>query len=643
MASDNGKAISPDTESPSVRFLAPGRSEAKTVETALSRHGFSVSIEYDVTTVLADLPTPDTECLLVADTLSSITSEQLLDKVREQDPRLPVVFLLTDAPTTFVDRLENADTAAFVTGDVESVSYDRLADRIRAVVATYRTSQARRTEREVIERLEDRIYQTERKITALHSVAMELNTTATVEGVYEQTVAAAEDILDLGICFAFAVEGDHFVPKAQSSTPTDRELVPVALDSGVMGETYRTGESDRTVDMELHALADPEFGEYQSGISVPIREFGVFQAVSEEAGAFDEIDLELTELLTAHAASVLQRLSFEEELRIERDRYAALFRNSGDCILEAEFDDGDAIVRRVNPAFEDVFGYAEADIVGCDVDDIIVSEDRYEGARSLTNRVRNGEVVQAEVRRQTSDGLKDFLLRSVPVDDDTLYAVYTDITDQKETERRIAQQNERLDAFASTVSHDLRNPLNVAQSHLELARDEQDSEDLQAVAQAHDRIETLIGDVLALAHEGDRALNVEPVALATVVDAAWQSIAPADASLRIESERRILADEGQLQQLVENLIRNAVEHGGEDVSVVVGECDAGFYVADTGPGIPPQEREEVFEAGYSTTAEGTGFGLSIVKQVAQAHGWNVEVVESADRGARFEITDVEWE
>jgi Signal transduction histidine kinase len=64
-------------------------------------------------------------------------------------------------------------------------------------------------------------------------------------------------------------------------------------------------------------------------------------------------------------------------------------------------------------------------------------------------------------------------------------------------------------------------------------------------------------------------------------------------------------------------------------------------VADTGPGIPESEREAVFEAGYSTNKEGTGFGLRIVEEVADAHDWNVAVTESKQGGTRFEITGVE--
>jgi signal transduction histidine kinase len=114
-----------------------------------------------------------------------------------------------------------------------------------------------------------------------------------------------------------------------------------------------------------------------------------------------------------------------------------------------------------------------------------------------------------------------------------------------------------------------------------------------------------------------------------------------DATLRNEAEGMILADEGRLRQLLENLIRNAIEHGGEGVSVTVGTLPDGFYVADDGPGIDPDRREEVFDAGHSTSQSGTGFGLRIVEQVADAHGWSVRAVESEAGGARFEVTGIE--
>ncbi|MFB6130406.1 MAG: sensor histidine kinase [Salinigranum sp.] len=224
----------------------------------------------------------------------------------------------------------------------------------------------------------------------------------------------------------------------------------------------------------------------------------------------------------------------------------------------------------------------------------------------------------------------------------SLVAEGRDVTERRASQRRLERQNRRLDEFASVVSHDLRNPLNVAEGRLSLAREECESEHLDAVGRAHERMRLLIEDLLTVAREGETAIEVEPLELADAVDACWRNVATAGATLVAETDRTIQADPGLLYRLLENLMRNAVEHGGEAVTVTVLDCEGGFAVEDDGPGIPGDERDRVFEMGYSTTAGGTGFGLSIVEQVVDTHGWEVGVGESPAGGARFEITGVEF-
>jgi len=224
--------------------------------------------------------------------------------------------------------------------------------------------------------------------------------------------------------------------------------------------------------------------------------------------------------------------------------------------------------------------------------------------------------------------------------------------------RQVRQRAEarRLEEFASVVSHDLRNPLSVAQGRLALAREarDADSDHLGDVAGALDRMDALIEDLLALARAGDAATDREAIELVAAAEAAWGTVETGSATLVIEADGVVSADRGRLRQLLENLFRNTVEHGstspssesredGDGVTVTVGDLSdrKGFYVADDGPGIPEGEHERVFEAGYSTASEGTGLGLSIVREVADAHGWEVGATESAAGGARFEITGVE--
>lgn len=210
-----------------------------------------------------------------------------------------------------------------------------------------------------------------------------------------------------------------------------------------------------------------------------------------------------------------------------------------------------------------------------------------------------------------------------------------------EHEQQLRAQNQRLEEFTSVVSHDLRNPLNVAIGSLDLAREEPDSDHLDTVSRAHDRMAELIDDLLALAKEGAAAAETDAVDLGAMLERCWQQVETADATLEAPSEQTIRADASRFRQFLENLFRNAVDHGPADVTVTVGDLAEGFYVADDGPGIAAEERDRLFEMGYSTAETGTGFGLAIVAEIAEAHGWSIDVTESASGGARFEVTGVE--
>jgi signal transduction histidine kinase len=208
---------------------------------------------------------------------------------------------------------------------------------------------------------------------------------------------------------------------------------------------------------------------------------------------------------------------------------------------------------------------------------------------------------------------------------------------QRRTEAELRRENERLERVASVISHDLRSPLSVAQGRLEFLADEVDSKHLDAVEASHDRIEELITDILTLAREGRAVDETESVDLESVATDAWDHVVTDGATLVTDGTTTLQADRSRLTQLFENLFRNAIEHANADVTVTVGRTEDGFYVADDGPGIPADRRKEVFDPGLSTHEDGTGFGLAIVREIAQAHDWTVEAAESEDGGARFEI------
>ncbi len=211
----------------------------------------------------------------------------------------------------------------------------------------------------------------------------------------------------------------------------------------------------------------------------------------------------------------------------------------------------------------------------------------------------------------------------------------------KDREENLERQNKRLEEFTNVVSHDLRNPLNVATGRLGLAQDECDSGHLSHVENAHERMETLISDLLTLAQQGQSLSDRSDVHIAELVENSWANVQTPEATIHVETDSTVDAEESRLRQLFENLFRNSVEHGGADVEITVGDIDGGFYIEDDGPGIPSDEQDVVFETGHTTSKQGTGFGLSIVERVVEAHGWEIRVTEGTDGGARFEVTDID--
>ncbi len=362
-------------------------------------------------------------------------------------------------------------------------------------------------------------------LATLHTAAAEMQECDSLQAAAEQTVGAAESVLEMELCSLLVHEDGMLVPAAASSEASPGGTRRMEPDQGLAGETFQTGESFVVDDISADDVTDPAKSTYRSGLSVPVGDIGVFQAVSTERAAFDGVDRRFTELLTGHAARTMRRLQFEAELR--------------------------------------------------------------------------------------------------------------------ESQEQLRRQNERLERFVGIASHDLRNPLGVARGRLELARQECDSDHLDAVEGAHERMEQLLEHLLTLAREGGRVEELERVDLTALVRDCWGNVSTPEATLQVETDTAVRADPDRLRQAIENLVRNATEHSDGPIRVTVGDLENGFYVADSGSGIPADERDAIFEYGYSTQDTGTGFGLAIVAEIVDAHDWSVTVSESEAGGARFEITGVD--
>jgi PAS domain S-box-containing protein len=344
----------------------------------------------------------------------------------------------------------------------------------------------------------------------------------------------------------------------------------------------------------------------------------------------------------------VQDVSDEAESKEQLSRYQALIEVLKDPVYvldeEGQFD-------FVNDAFVEKFGYERNELLGNGVS-IIKDEQAVEQGLNNLRRVLSSDepdsvYFETEIQPKSGESIPcEDHMTALPYEGDEFdgsVGILRDVSRQKERERELKRQNRRLDEFASVVSHDLRNPLAVAEGSVELLREECDSDRIDTIEQSLTRMSELIDDLLQLSRVGDDTESRESVSLAEIPKNCWQNVETGDATLQTKANRTIRADPNRLAQLFENLMRNAVEHTSQDVTVTVGELEEGFYVEDDGSGIPEDSRDDVFDAGHTTTDEGTGFGLSIVKEVAEAHGWEVSIAEGSEGGARFEITNVEFE
>lgn len=335
----------------------------------------------------------------------------------------------------------------------------------------------------------------------------------------------------------------------------------------------------------------------------------------------------------AGSVGVVRDIQERKERERELERYETIIQAVGDPVYAL---DEDGLFTLVNEALATKTGYSreelEGEFIGTVVHDAGIERGR-EYIRELLG-TDGDHTVKYEILLQPKDGEEipcELQMALLGAEEFAGTAgVIRDITERKRRE-------ERLEEFASVVSHDLRNPLTVISGQLELARRTGEDEHFEKIADATGWMEELIESLLSLARQGKMVGETESVELEAVATEAWEGMDTTDAALQTGGEEPIQADPERLRELLANLFRNAVEHGGESVTVTVGTTDRGFVVTDDGAGIDPEKRDTVFEHGYTSTTDGTGIGLAIVRRIAEAHGWTTSLGESDGGGARFEF------
>ena len=499
-------------------------------------------------------------------------------------------------------------------------------------------------------RLDEGTYRGQAVLLVGGSLLPVVSNAAFVLDVFGDHVNLTSVVLGLsGLAFATAVSRYRFF-----------ELAPLARDTVVerMRDGYVVVDENGVV-VDSNEAAGRVLGAPDDLVGVHVREVLPEIAAAVEHGQQGEhghdavtrqvegdnrhLDVSTSEFESVEGTLVVLR-DVTDERRAER-RFQTLIEGSSDIITVF---DADGVVTYVSPSVERVLGIPPEDIVGLHVSETIHPADRDAVTTTFdATRQESGFGNRVEYRARDANGDWRYLEaagRNLLHDESVSGIVVNarDITERKEREQRLEEAmsnlertNERLERFASVVSHDLRNPLNVADGYAELLEGRLDDPAVGEIRTSHDRMRRIIDDVLALAQDDD-VTERSAVSLEALAEDAWEAVDTKDATLTVEAGT-VLADRTRLARALENLFRNSVEHGGASVSVTVGSLsdEDGFYVADDGVGFAEDVAGSLFEEGVSGDG-GTGLGLAIVADIVTAHGWTVEAVTDVD-GARFEV------
>lgn len=339
-------------------------------------------------------------------------------------------------------------------------------------------------------------------------------------------------------------------------------------------------------------------------------------------------------------------------LSAEKQRLDTILAGMGEGVMVAS---GDGTILLVNQAFGPLFGI-KGEVAGKGLIEISRHPDLLATFNEL--RASGGELVREIF---IPGGEKTLLTHWVPLlvdgNDQGVVAVFHDITDMKKVE------NMRRD-FVANVSHELRTPVSVIKGYTEtlldglLEGEPERARRFVEIIQSHsERLAALINDILTLSNleSKEAALDFYPLDAGGTIAKACMLLESSARQKNIEirnevskGQVKVLADQGRLEQVLVNLLENAVKYTPQDGTIRLFSEDAGeferFSVMDTGIGIPPKDLGRIFERFYRVDEArcreqgGTGLGLAIVKHIVQLHGGEVSVSSDPGRGSVFSFT-----
>lgn len=434
-----------------------------------------------------------------------------------------------------------------------------------------------------------------------------------------------DTVCTFDVAIVYATESGQLRPVATAAN----ELYPAAYQDaghGIAGAVLRSGESRVTDDLGQEPAAR-EHGEFRSALTVPINDTHGLQLLSTAPKTFSEADRRCSILVCRQAASALDRIAAERQVQRERDEFRTLFENIADPILRYKVQDRTPVVDEVNSALIQQFMITADTVIGTPLNEL---PGQLEESPPEWTAARQNDQIERRLERQTADGARQFLMRTVPGTPDgpiqtgTGYIIYTDI---EESRRR--EQMEVLNRF---LRHNVRNDVSVMHGHLDRVIEAVDNpaviDHVTAALRASDRVERRSQKARKAQQLIGEAVDQSPIQfdLVNVVteraDIIRQSFSEATIDIRCPDGAVEVRADSSLPRAIDEVLENGAAHAGTDpsieVTITATDSTAELAIADDGPGIPDRETRVIERGEETQLSHGRGIGLWLAAWIIDA-------------------------
>ncbi|MHA2294735.1 MAG: PAS domain S-box protein [Candidatus Hodarchaeales archaeon] len=372
-------------------------------------------------------------------------------------------------------------------------------------------------------------------------------------------------------------------------------------------------------------------------------------------GGLVEDEKGMSEGMILMVNDVTDRKQAEEDLKRSEQKFRKIVEESRMGIL---LTDEKGIILEWNRAQEHITGMRAVDAIGRPIWDVLyvlTIDDRKtsqlyevmttvykEYLSKLQDDPVSNKVPQINKIKRT-DGklrvLKNDLFQIETRKGYMICNISEDITERKNAEVKLKKQKEELSDFAHFIVHDIMNSLFIIDSHAQFLEEEYDKIYVDKLLKQTEYLNILLRKSLLLADAGLIVERIDRVNLNMLVDMIADMVVPPHIIFSHDELPEIICDNDKFHQIMKNLIENAVNHGSpSEIRVMIKETDSGknLQIANNGKMIPLDVQKRIFDRGYSTSTGSTGLGLTIVKKLVEAHGWEISV-QSSLKSTIFQI------